>query len=224
MAAETRPLAPWPEQVRVVEWPRQRDLLEGEAESPVLIIVDDDAVPPTPEHCCHDWMWRSGGEVELRTRLHQLSLRALRHGQNAPTLDEYGTLRLGLRTVQLPPKERLIVEALLRRLGESVPRDELVAAAWPDGISSPNTVASRISQTRARLRWLGLEITGLADGSYRLQAAAAGVTSDTAGAEDDVHLAARRRRSPGDRPVANRPSDPGDRGRPTIWSADEVDR
>jgi len=192
LAAETPPLTPWPEQVRVIEWPRQRDLLEGEAERPVLVLVDDDAVPPTPEHCCHDWMWRSGGEVELRARLHQLSLRALRHGQNAPTLDEYGTLRLGLRTVQLPPKERLIVEALLRRLGESVPRDELVAAAWPGGVSSPNTVASRISQTRARLRWLGLEIVGLADGSYRLQAAAAGVTGDTRGAEDDVHLATRR--------------------------------
>lgn len=224
MAAETRPPTPWPEQVRVVEWPAQRDLLEGEAESPVLIIVDDGADPPTPEHCCHDWMWRSGGQVELRTRLHQLSLRALRHGQNAPTLDEYGTLRLGLRTVQLPPKERLIVEALLRRLGEPVPREELVASAWPDGITSANTVASRISQTRGRLRWLGLEIAGLPDGSYRLQASDAGVTGDTSGAEDDVHLAPRNRRSAGSRPVARRPGVQTDGEGPAIWSADEVDR
>ena len=176
-ASSTRP--------RVVEWPARRDALAELEESavPRLVVVDDGSEPPVSADCCQDWMWRSGGEREMRLRLQQLSLRAVEHGHGSPELDALGMLRVGLRSVHLPAKEHALAAVLLEHLGRPVLRDDLIGAAWPEGISRPNVLASRISALRSRLAWLGLEIRGSSATGYCLQTATP--TVDSAGGFED---------------------------------------
>jgi DNA-binding winged helix-turn-helix (wHTH) protein len=126
----------------------------------------------------------------MRQRLHQLSLRALEHGHARPELDDLGMLHVGLRSVHLPPKERALVGALLGSFGNPVLRDELVRAAWPQGITTRTTLPARISRLRSRLRWLGLEIDGSSATGYRLQPSTLVLDLTTDGFEDELSRAA----------------------------------
>ena len=177
------PSTPWPERaddgpggpgderaaVRIVEWPAERAAVAATG-IPRLLVVDAGAEPPVGGDCCQDWMWRSGGETELRLRIHQLALRALEHGHGRPHLDGLGILHVGLRSVPLPPKEQALIGVLLEHFNRSVPRDLLVRAAWPGGIARESTLGQRISKLRARLAWLGLEIIALPKARYALRA------------------------------------------------------
>jgi DNA-binding winged helix-turn-helix (wHTH) protein len=173
---------------RIVEWPAQRDALLHlkQAGVPRLVVVPDGGEPPVTGDCCQDWMWRSGGEQEMRARLQQLSLRILQHGHGRPELDALGMLRVGLRSAHLPAKERALVTVLLASFGRPVLRDELVGAAWPEGIARPNVLASRISSLRTRLSWLGLEIAGSSSTGYCLRASATARDDDADGFEDEL--------------------------------------
>lgn len=172
------PLAPPPSgpsgratRARIVVWPGDERALPELRESgvPRLVVVEDGVEPPVSADCCQDWMWRSGGEREMRLRLQQLSLRALEHGHGQPDLDDLGMFRVGLRSVHLPAKERALAAMLLEHFGCPVGRDDLIRAAWPEGITRPNVLASRISALRARLHWLGLEIRGSSAAGYCLR-------------------------------------------------------
>lgn len=153
---------------------------------PRLVVVEDGAEPPVSADCCQDWMWRSGGEREMRLRLQQLSLRALEHGHGRPELDSLGMLRVGLRSVHLPAKERALATILLQHFGHPVPRTDLVEAAWPEGITRPNVLASRISALRARLHWLGLEVRGSSATGYCLRSSGVAADVDGGGFEDEL--------------------------------------
>ncbi|MEW6471786.1 MAG: winged helix-turn-helix domain-containing protein [Actinomycetota bacterium] len=148
------------------------DLVESRI--PRLLVVEAGAEPPVGADCCQDWMWKDGGEAELRLRLRQLALRALDHGRCRPYLDPLGILHVGLRSIPLPPKEQALVSVLLERFNEAVRRVDLVRAAWPDGINSDNTLAQRLSKLRSRLSWVGLEIILLPGNRYSLRAKLAG--------------------------------------------------
>lgn len=177
-------------EARIVRWPAQQASLAELQRCGVarLIVVDDGAEPPVGADCCQDWMWRSGGEGEMRLRLQQLSLRALEHGRGWPQIDAVGMLRVGLRSVHLPAKERTLAALLLREFGRPVLRDELIRAAWPKGIAGPNVLASRISALRSRLAWLGLEIRGSSSTGYFLCTSHS--LSDTGGFEEELSSAA----------------------------------
>lgn len=183
--------------VAVFEWPVHEPKLAELQHSGVarLVLVDDGTEPPVSDDCCQDWMWRSGGEREMRLRLQQLALRSCEHGHSRPVIDSIGMLRVGVRSVHLPDKERLLVAALLEDFGANVPRDDLIRAAWPDGVSSINILTSRISALRSRLRWLGLQVVHTSSGGYSLQAApvtggGAGGTGGSEGFEDEIPEAA----------------------------------
>lgn len=162
--------------VRILQWPAERAAVADLVESgiPRLLIVDAGAEPPVGADCCQDWMWKEGGEAELRLRLRQLALRALGHGRGRPFLDPLGILHVGLRSIPLPPKEQALVAVLLERFNEAVRRVDLVRAAWPDGISSDNALAQRLSKLRSRLSWVGLEIILLPGNRYSLRAKLSG--------------------------------------------------
>lgn len=181
--------------VAVVVWPAQRDIWAGllEAGTPRLLLVEEGAVPPVGADCGQDWMWRSGDERELRIRLRQLSLRALGHDAARPYVDSLGLVHVGLRSVPLPPKERVLVATLLDRFGEVVPREDLVAAAWPGGIRIPNVLASRISSLRSRLACVDLEIVGSNRAGYALRAMApmTAATDVPGGFDDELEGATR---------------------------------
>lgn len=177
--------------VHVLEWPADSGAVADltETGAPRLFIVEPGAEPPVGADCCQDWMWKDGGEHELRLRLRQLALRALDHGRRRPHLDRLGLLHVGLRSVPLPPKEQALIGVLLEHFNEAVHRDDLVRAAWPDGIARVNTLGQRISKLRARLSWVGLEIVLLAGNRYALRAQREGVapgTPDRAGGFEDV--------------------------------------
>jgi DNA-binding winged helix-turn-helix (wHTH) protein len=180
--------------VRILRWPVQRAAVSQLDRSgiPRLVMVDEGTDPPISSDCCQDWMWRSGGEREMRQRLHQLSLRALEHGHASPELDDLGMLHVGLRSVHLPPKERALVGALLRRFGRPVLREELLRAAWPTGITTRTTLPASISRLRSRVRWLGLEISGSSATGYRLRTSTLVLDGSTDGFEDELSHAVER--------------------------------
>lgn len=173
---------------RLVEWPAQQALLADLERSgvPRLVVVDDGSQPPLSADCCQDWMWRSGGDQEMRLRLQQLSLRAFDHGHGRPEIDAVGMLRVGLRSVHLPAKERALAAALLRDFGRPVLRDELIRAAWPEGIARANVLASRISALRSRLAWLGLGIRGSSLTGYFVCTTTKACGTDIAGFEEEL--------------------------------------
>ncbi|MDP9388321.1 MAG: winged helix-turn-helix domain-containing protein [Actinomycetota bacterium] len=173
---------------RVVSWPADRAELAALQGSsvPRLVVVDDGSDPPVSADCRQDWMWRSGGEREMRLRLQQLSLRALEHRHAKPELDELGMLRVGLRSVHLPAKEQALAALLLREFGRPVLRDELIRAAWPEGITRPNVLATRMAALRSRLVWLGLEVQGSSATGYCLRPTATVENGDAGGFEDEL--------------------------------------
>ena len=66
------------------------------------------------------------------------------------------TLVAGARSVPLTPTELRIAVRLARDAGTDVTRDELIAAAWPDGvIVNPNTLDAYIGRLRRKLEGLG---------------------------------------------------------------------
>lgn len=175
--------------VRIVEWPSGLATIEALARTgtPRLVLVEEGSEPPVGSDCCQDWMWRSGDEREMRLRLLQLSLRALAHGQARPHLDSIGLLHVGLRSVPLSPKERALAAVLLDRFNQTVSRDDLVQAVWPEGVSRGNVLATRISSLRSRIAWVGLEIQGSSGKGYTMRAMPmTGVPSDTIGFEGEL--------------------------------------
>jgi hypothetical protein len=198
--------------VRILLWPVQRDALSELDKSgiPRLVMVEEGCQPPLSNDCCQDWMWRSGGEGEMRQR--QLSLRALEHGHAHPVLDDLGMLHVGLRSVHLPPKERALVRALLRSFGRPVLRDDLIRAAWPQGLTARTTLPAGIARLRTRVRWLGLEICGSSATGYRMRSTALTLDCTTDGFEDELWPAPRGGRLPHSRADEEGPPE-GRRGR-----------
>lgn len=179
--------------VRIIEWPSEGNALEelAAARTPRLLVVDRGSEPPTSPDCFQDWMWRTGDEAEMRQRVNQLSLRALTHGQARPHLDSLGLLHVGLRSVHLPPKEQALTAVLLQRFNEEVSVEQLIQAAWPEGIRRPTVLAMRISALRSRLRAVGLEIRGSSTRGYVMAPQATAVTLTARGGFEDELEAAR---------------------------------
>ncbi len=66
------------------------------------------------------------------------------------------TLVAGMRSVPLTPTELRVAMRLARDAGADVSREELIAAAWPDGaIVNPNTLDAYIGRLRRKLQDLG---------------------------------------------------------------------
>ena len=175
--------------VRIISWPSDLDALEGlaRARTPRLVLVEEGSEPPLGSDCCQDWMWKTGDEREMRLRLRQLELRALAHDQNRPYIDAVGLLHVGLRSIPLAPKERALATVLVERFNESVSRDDLAQAAWPDGLSTHNVFASRLAALRSRIAWIGLEVRGSKRVGYSMNAAPFVVApSDIIGFEDEM--------------------------------------
>ena len=154
--------------------------------APRLVLVEEGREPAVAADCCHDWMSRTGKEVELRSRIRQLSLRSLAHGRDQPRLDAHGLLHVGLRSVALSPKEQAVAAVLLEHFDSTVSAEQVVDAARPDGIKSPTVLATRISALRSRVAWVGLEIWGSSAKGYLLLAASAATDSNGGGFEAEL--------------------------------------
>jgi DNA-binding response OmpR family regulator len=92
--------------------------------------------------------------AELRGRLERLAQRRA----PAPTLDEFGILRVGSRWVALSPTEERIIERLLGCFGRVVAREDLRAAAWDAEADPTGHLNTQVHRLRRRVEALGLSL------------------------------------------------------------------
>jgi DNA-binding winged helix-turn-helix (wHTH) protein len=86
-------------------------------------------------------------------------------------IDDFGVLRYGDAWTALTPTQEMIMRMLVDRLGGAVGRDELAAAAWPDGGPDPHAIDVHIHKLRPRLQDMGLVIHTLRGRGYLLEPA-----------------------------------------------------
>jgi hypothetical protein len=143
-----------------LRWPAEASSVDAASSNgtPVLLVVATGTAPPLTTDCCRDWIWEDATDHEKRLRLRQLALRSVAHGRALPRIDDLGILHFGLRSIPLPPKERLLLEPLLERFGKRVPAADVVRAAWGDLAVHPQVVRSRVAALRRRIRGAGLLI------------------------------------------------------------------
>jgi hypothetical protein len=162
--------------VALVRWPdeafRRSQLAARQA--PRLLLVEDEAMPPTAPDCLEDWIRVPAAELEVRLRVGALVARAERHEQAAPSLDGDGVLRFEGAWVPLPPVEARLAGALMQRFGGVVSRDTLAKAGWPDGAPGRNALDVHVLRLRRRIGPLTLVIRTVRSRGYLLEQEAGG--------------------------------------------------
>ncbi|MEY2565500.1 MAG: two-component system, OmpR family, response regulator [Actinomycetota bacterium] len=159
--------------VVLLRWPHEaarRNELAAQS-VPRLLLVEEEAEPPSPVDCIEDWIRVPAAESDVKARVGGLSVRAGQHRIAVPVLDEHGMLRFGGGWVSLPPVESRITAALVTRLGAVVRREELAEAGWPDGAPGRNALDVHVLRIRRRLSPLGLAIRTVRSRGYLLEAA-----------------------------------------------------
>jgi DNA-binding response OmpR family regulator len=119
-------------EVAVLRWPAERARLEQlrASRQPRLIIVEHGAPPVTSDEL-EDWIRAPADRFELHVRAATLRARAT-CSPAVVSIDD-GVLRVGSRTVVLPPIEARLATVLVERMNAVVGRDVLARRAWPAG-------------------------------------------------------------------------------------------
>lgn len=154
-------------EVEQVPWPGGEER-RGElaaAGAPRLLVVAPGASIPEVVDPLEDWIRDPCDPAELAARLTTLSRRSAR---GRPTVDGDGVLRIGSRSVVLPPIEARLAGELLSRVGTVVTRDALMRAGWPDGTATRNLLDVRVLRLRRRLAGTGLEVRTVRHRGYLL--------------------------------------------------------
>jgi hypothetical protein len=157
--------------VVLVRWPAEasRRAELAARQTPRLLLVEGDAVPPDADDCLEDWIRVPAAELEVHLRLGALSTRAGHHATVAPSLDPDGVLRFDGTWVALPPVEARLTDAMLRRFGAVVSRDALARSGWPDGAPGRNALDVHMLRLRRRISPLGLAIRTVRSRGYVLE-------------------------------------------------------
>ena len=158
--------------VAIVRWPGEDD-----GTRPRLLLVDDGVEPPSNLDCLEDWVRVSAAREDIDARLETLTVRAVAHRPEPPSIDEWGVLQFAGRSVVVPPIEARLARLLIERFGRVVDHERLVAAAWPEGIGTRNTLDVRILRLRRRLAGLGLAIRTVRARGYLLERSEAAISS-----------------------------------------------
>jgi DNA-binding response OmpR family regulator len=108
-------------------------------------------------------------DADVRARVDALRLRAAGQGATETEVDPQGVVRVGDRSVVLPPVEAALAVALAERMGAVVGRGRLLEAAWPDGEPDRNLLDVRILRLRRRLAPLGLVIRTVRSRGYLME-------------------------------------------------------
>ena len=162
------------QEVTIVRWPGERSLREQLARTgrPRLLVVAGSAAPPVASDPLEDWVREPCTDLDLRARMEGLRLRLEQSLELVPELDADGVIRFGDRWAPLPPVEARITGVLVRRFGAVVPRDDLVAAGWPDGRPGRNALDVHVLRLRRRLEPVRLAIRTVRSRGYLLEPAA----------------------------------------------------
>jgi DNA-binding response OmpR family regulator len=139
---------------------------------PRLLLVDSDALPPSPPDCLEDWARVGTPESDLRARISGLERRATEHHQEAPLLDADGVLRFDESWVALPPVEARLAGLLVERFGAVVSREALSRAGWPATPTGRNALDVHILRLRRRIHTVGLSIRTVRSRGYLMEESA----------------------------------------------------
>jgi len=131
---------------------------------PCLLLVRPDAAPPMSESCLEDWLILPASELEIQTRLVNLTKRAARHS-HTPTVDDLGQVTHRGRSVFLPPTDRRVMKALVERFGAVVTEPDLISSVWPDGATN-QVLRAHVSRLRHRLSPINLTIKCVRNAGY----------------------------------------------------------
>jgi DNA-binding winged helix-turn-helix (wHTH) protein len=161
--------------VTLVRWPGEAMRRERLAalDTPRLLLVEDDAAPPSSTDCLEDWIRIPAQDVDIQLRMEGLMVRAAHHVVDVPALDADGVLRYGACWVPLPPVEGRLTAALLDRFGAVVSREALSRAGWPEGAPGRNALDVHVLRMRRRLEGVGLAIRTVRSRGYLLEPAEA---------------------------------------------------
>jgi Transcriptional regulatory protein, C terminal len=162
-----------PAEVVLLRWPadgaERMSLAAGHV--PRLLLVDDDALPPTGGDCLEDWIRLPAPEFDLQARIDLLRARSRVHRPIRPVIDDHGLVHFGPERVRVAPVEARLAEALISGFGAVVSRDDLVQSVWPDSTPRRNDLDVHVLRLRRRLIPLGLAIRTVRSHGYILEPA-----------------------------------------------------
>jgi DNA-binding response OmpR family regulator len=146
----------------LVEWPREDARRSGLARRgvPRLLLVAEDAPPPLPLGDHEDWIRLPAAEQDVFARVRQLDDQSEQNRctDDVPAFVADQVLQRGGAMVVLTPLETALTTELLAAFGRVVPREQLQAAAWPDGAPNRRSTDTHLYRLRRRLLDLGLAI------------------------------------------------------------------
>ncbi len=155
--------------VELLRWPDEAERaheLAG-AGRPCLLLVAEDAEPPTEWGRLTDWIRVPADDLDLWSRVAALQWRTKLAAR--PTIDESDLLWRGTEWVALSPIEAAVLRALLESTGTVLSRRRLGAAGWTDGPPSPRSVDTYVKRLRRRIEGLGLRIHTVRSRGYMLE-------------------------------------------------------
>lgn len=136
--------------VKVLRWPAEARDRERYREMgvPRLLVLEGSCPPPPCSDVLEDWVRPPVGHEEVRARAAALQARAL---ASIPTLDCSDIVRFGGHWIALSPIDVRLMRVLLDNYQCLVPREDLVAAIWPEGQPRRNALDLRVLRLRRRL-------------------------------------------------------------------------
>ena len=157
--------------VVLVRWPEEAEHLERlrGLGIPRLLVVAPEEHPPDDNDPLSDWIRLPASDDDLWARVRALELRT-RERTEQPVLTGDGRLAHRGRWVALSPLSERLAEVLLARYGAVATFDDLRAAGWPDGEVKRDVLRVRLTKLRETIEPLGLQIVGVRERGYVLQA------------------------------------------------------
>lgn len=158
--------------VAVLLWPAQADQADALAADgrPRLLLVAADADPPMPEDPLCEWVRLPADERDVAARILILTRRLEPVLPERPRVDANGRMLFRNMWVALSPTEARLASLLAEKFESVVPEADLGRRAWPAGEWGNNNLRVHITRLRRRVAPLDLEVRGVRQQGFILQA------------------------------------------------------
>ncbi|WP_271222856.1 helix-turn-helix domain-containing protein [Streptosporangium carneum] len=125
---------------------------------PRILVVEAGVEAPVCDDIYEDWVRAPIASKDLQSRIDALVRRY--HKSRLPFLDEGGVLRFSSRSVTLSPRQAELLDLLISRFGEVVPREALWFRLCQEsgGLKTRNALDLHMMRIRQRVTPLGLTV------------------------------------------------------------------